>query len=73
MYAHNLIIGSRFYTGRGAFETIGAGLSMNPGEIAFKCNFAFVEESTNIVVQRRVDKDFSAEAYELCIYLNEEA
>lgn len=45
---------------------------MSFGEIAFKCNFAFVDESTNLVVQRRVDKDFSAEANQLCFYLQEE-
>ena len=33
-----------YYRGRGAFESLGAGLSMEPGDIAFKCNFATLEE-----------------------------
>lgn len=45
---------------------------MTLGEIAFKCNFAFVDESTHLVLKRRVDKYFASEARELCIYLQEE-
>jgi hypothetical protein len=30
------------YRGRGAFESMGAGIAMAPGDIAFKCNFATV-------------------------------
>ena len=33
-----------YYRGRGAFESLGAGLSMEPGDIAFKCNFATLGE-----------------------------
>jgi 2,3-bisphosphoglycerate-independent phosphoglycerate mutase len=62
----------RAYTGRGAFETIGAGLPMSPGEIGFKCNFAHADLETGRVIHRRVDKDFSAEARELCEYLQKE-
>lgn len=51
---------------------MGAGLPMRPGEIGFKCNFAFVDNETGQVVYRRVDKDFSAEARELCDYLQNE-
>ena len=32
----------RFYRGRGAFETMGAGLDMAPGDIAFKVSPPFV-------------------------------
>lgn len=32
------------YKGRGAYETMGAGLDMNPGDIAFKCNFAHMDK-----------------------------
>lgn len=45
---------------------------MNPGEIAFKCNFAFVDLTKNGVVSRRVDKNFAKEAEELCKYLQTE-
>lgn len=45
---------------------------MHPGEIAFKCNFAFVDEITQKVLLRRVDKEFSRESKELCVYLQQE-
>jgi hypothetical protein len=32
----------RHYRGRGAFESMGAGIAMAPGDIAFKCNFATI-------------------------------
>ena len=51
---------------------MGAGLLMSNGEIGFKCNFAFADLETGIVIHRRVDKDFSAEARELCEYLQKE-
>merc|ERR1711884_265854 len=47
----------KFYKGRGAFETMGSGLPMDDGDIAFKCNFAHVDEN-RIVKLRRVDRDF---------------
>ncbi len=48
----------QYYRGRGAFETEGAGLSMQPGDIAFKCNFAYMDPDSRVVVRRRVDRDF---------------
>jgi hypothetical protein len=36
----------RHYRGRGAFESLGAGLAMAPGDIAFKSNFATFNPST---------------------------
>ena len=51
---------------------MGAGLSMSSGEIGFKCNFASVDGETNRVILRRVDKNFSGEARELCKYLQKE-
>ena len=38
----------QYYRGRGAFETMGAGLEMLPGDIAFKCNFAFLNTDTQV-------------------------
>jgi 2,3-bisphosphoglycerate-independent phosphoglycerate mutase len=32
------------YRGRGSFEAMGAGLAMDKGDVAFKCNFATVEK-----------------------------
>ena len=51
---------------------MGAGLAMSPGEIGFKCNFACSDLETGRVIHRRVDKDFSGEARELCEYLQKE-
>lgn len=46
------------YRGRGAFESIGAGLPMDTSEIAFKSNFASMDVETRVVKLRRVDRDF---------------
>ena len=46
------------YNGRGAFEAMGSGLSMDKGEIAFKSNFAFMDVDTKIVKRRRCDREF---------------
>jgi 2,3-bisphosphoglycerate-independent phosphoglycerate mutase len=50
-----------YYRGRGAFETMGAGLPMVAGDIAFKSNFACIDDATDIVVSRRADRSFEAE------------
>ena len=58
--AHMSIFGYdplKMYNGRGAFEAMGSGLEMAPGsDIAFKCNFAYLNEETMIVERRRVDR-----------------
>lgn len=46
------------YRGRGAFEALGAGLDLQPGDVAFKCNFAVVEAGTRRVLSRRADRNF---------------
>jgi len=46
------------YSGRGAFETMGAGVDMSFDDIAFKCNFAYINDETGIVERRRVDREF---------------
>lgn len=58
------------YRGRGAYESMGAGLHMNPGDIAFKSNFATLDSSTGIVLQRRADRKFEAEGPALCAALD---
>ena len=56
----------RYYTGRGPFEAIGAGLRLEHGDVAFRCNFATVEKKGEKLVVRdrragRVeDKDAAA-------------
>ena len=46
----------RYYRGRGAFESMGAGLDMDVGDIAFKCNLACLNRSSGIVESRRADR-----------------
>ncbi len=43
------------YTGRGALEALGAGLDLKPGDVAFRCNFATVNED-GIVLDRRAGR-----------------
>lgn len=40
------------YRGRGAFETVGAGLAMSPGDVAFKCNLATMSAKSDCVKRR---------------------
>jgi 2,3-diphosphopglycerate-independent phosphoglycerate mutase len=55
IFGHNPL---KLYQGRGGFETMGAGLSLEDDEIAFKCNFATLNTQTGIVVKRRVSRKF---------------
>ncbi|GAB2278202.1 hypothetical protein Dimus_035305 [Dionaea muscipula] len=59
-----------YYRGRGAFESMGAGLAMSPGDIAFKSNFATWDEKTGIVTSRRADRHFEEEGPVLCAALD---
>lgn len=45
---------------------------MQPGEIAFKCNFASMDVESSKVVYRRADKNFVSESIELCDFLQRE-
>ncbi|KAI9491235.1 2,3-bisphosphoglycerate-independent phosphoglycerate mutase-domain-containing protein [Zychaea mexicana] len=67
--AHMSILGynpRKYYRGRGAFETMGAGLEMVPGDIAFKSNFAYLDRETEIVISRRADRHFEGLGPTLC-------
>lgn len=44
--------------GRGAFEALGAGLDLRSGDVAFKCNFAVVDDASRVVTSRRADRRF---------------
>jgi 2,3-bisphosphoglycerate-independent phosphoglycerate mutase len=37
---------------------MGSDIPMVIGEIGFKCNFAYMNETNNIVEKRRVDREF---------------
>ncbi|WIA32441.1 hypothetical protein OEZ86_003263 [Tetradesmus obliquus] len=56
----------KYYRGRGAFESMGAGLPMAPGDIAFKSNFATLNTATGIVEKRRADRQFEHLGATLC-------
>ncbi|KAA8498871.1 2,3-bisphosphoglycerate-independent phosphoglycerate mutase 1 [Porphyridium purpureum] len=73
----------RFYRGRGAFESMGAGIDMRPGDVAFKSNFATVARSSALdgnnsdnsssgwtVVRRRADRNFEGMGPDLCAALD---
>ncbi|KAG0600130.1 hypothetical protein M758_11G009200 [Ceratodon purpureus] len=59
-----------YYRGRGAFESLGAGLAMVPGDIAFKSNFATIDEESGVVTSRRADRHFEGPGPILCGALN---
>ena len=40
------------YTGRGPFEAAGVGIDLEPGDIAFRGNFASVDEDMNLIDRR---------------------
>lgn len=53
--AHLSIFGydpTQCYRGRGAFEAMGAGMSIGLRDVAFKCNFARMRDDTRVVVSR---------------------
>ncbi|ACB40399.1 2,3-bisphosphoglycerate-independent phosphoglycerate mutase [Pyrobaculum neutrophilum] len=50
----------RYYTGRGAFEALGAGVDLRPGDVAFRTNLATVDES-GVVVDRRAGRYIAPE------------
>ncbi len=55
--AHLALLGydpEKVYTGRGPFEAMGVGLTVRPGDVAFRCNFATVENG--IVKDRRAGR-----------------
>jgi len=48
----------QYYTGRGPFEALGVGLDVKPGDVAFRFNFATVEERDGrlVVTDRRAGR-----------------
>ncbi|SMB98489.1 2,3-bisphosphoglycerate-independent phosphoglycerate mutase [Thermanaeromonas toyohensis ToBE] len=45
----------KYYKGRGPIEALGAGLQLEAGDVAFRCNFATIDEK-GLVVDRRAGR-----------------
>ncbi len=41
-----------YYRGRGAFEALGVGIDLKEGDVAFRCNFATVDEKFQVIDRR---------------------
>jgi 2,3-bisphosphoglycerate-independent phosphoglycerate mutase len=67
--AHLALLGHdpfRVYTGRGPFEAAGAGIELRPGDIAFRVNYATVDDAL-IVRDRRAGRIRETKALESAI------
>jgi 2,3-bisphosphoglycerate-independent phosphoglycerate mutase len=54
----------KVYSGRGAFEAVGSGVDILPGDVAFRCNFAAVDENL-VVLDRRAGRISNEDASKL--------
>ena len=52
------------YSGRGALEALGSGVNVLPGDVAFRCNFATVDENF-AVLDRRANRIANEDAIQL--------
>ena len=59
----------KVYTGRGPFEAAGVGLVGTKGDVAFRCNFATVDEH-HVVIDRRAGRIKEPDTKELAEALN---
>lgn len=53
--AHLALLGydpRKVYTGRGPFEAAGEGIEVRRGDVAFRCNFATVDDNMNVLDRR---------------------
>ena len=54
----------KVYSGRGAFEAIGSGVNVSPDDVAFRCNFATVDNNL-VVLDRRAGRISNEDASKL--------
>ena len=54
----------KVYSGRGAFEAIGSGIDVLPGDVALRCNFATVDDEF-VVLDRRAGRIANEDASKL--------
>jgi len=54
----------KVYSGRGALEAIGSGINVSPSDVAFRCNFATVNENL-VVLDRRAGRIANEDAAKL--------
>ena len=62
----------KYSTGRGVIETVGAGVDMNDGDLALRCNFATLGEGRNILDRRVARSLTTQEAVDLAQDANEQ-
>jgi 2,3-bisphosphoglycerate-independent phosphoglycerate mutase len=54
----------KVYSGRGAFEAVGSGVDVFPGDVALRCNFATVDDNL-VVLDRRAGRIANKDATKL--------
>jgi 2,3-bisphosphoglycerate-independent phosphoglycerate mutase len=71
--AHLALLGynvMEVYSGRGALEAIGSGVDILPNDLAFRCNFATIDENL-VVVDRRAGRIENEDAAKLSAAIEE--
>lgn len=71
--AHLAIFGydpEKCYSGRGAFEALGVGIDLKPGDVAFRCNLATVSDD-GVIIDRRAGRIDNVDAERLSESLRE--
>jgi 2,3-bisphosphoglycerate-independent phosphoglycerate mutase len=61
----------KVYSGRGAFEVLGSGIDVLPGDVCFRCNFATVNEDF-VVLDRRAGRISNEDASKLAETIRKE-
>ena len=60
----------KVYSGRGALEALGSGVKVQPADVAFRCNFATVNQKS-VVIDRRAGRISNEDATKLTRSLSE--